>query len=103
MREFVVRHKLSGWRLSRTGKLGTAHRDFVALEALHPEFRGIADASKAISQLHELQLFAGADGRYRTPLWAFSTITGRAAPGGAEFPFTTPAWCRFTVMPAVGT
>jgi len=103
MREFVIRHKLSGWRTTRSGKLGTANRDLVALETLHPEFHGIADIHKTVSQLHELQLRAGADGRYRTPLWAFSTITGRAAPGGAEFPFATPAWCRFTLMPGPGT
>jgi hypothetical protein len=104
MREFVVRHKLTGWRTTPSGKLGTSHRDFVALEAARPrEFKGIADVQKTVSQLHELQLFAGADGRYRTPLWAFSTITSRAAPGGAEFPFTTPAWCRFTLMPVPGT
>jgi DNA polymerase I-like protein with 3'-5' exonuclease and polymerase domains len=45
-----------------------------------------------------LQLFAGADGRYRTPLWAFSTITSRAAPNGAAYPFTVPSWCRSTMM-----
>ena len=105
MREFVIRHKLSGWRTTPTGKLGTANRDLLALEERHPagEFRGIADIHKTVSQLHELQLIAGPDNRYRTPLWAFSTITGRMAPGGAEFPFTTPAWCRFTLMPAPGT
>jgi len=105
MREFVLRHGLSGWwRTTPSGKLGVAHRDFVTLEASHPKkFRGIADARKTVSQLHELRLFAGADGRYRTPLWAYSTITGRAAPSGAEFPFSTPAWCRFTLMPMPGT
>jgi hypothetical protein len=102
MREFIVRHKLPGWRTTPSGKLATANRDLLALETRHPEFRGIADVHKTVSQLHELQLVAGADGRYRTPLWAFSTITGRAAPGGAEFPFTTPAWCRFTLMPGPG-
>lgn len=102
MREFMARHKLSGWRITPTGKLGTANRDFVVLENRHPEFRGIADIQKTVSQLHELQLTAGVDGRYRTPIWAFSTITGRAAPNGAAFPFTTPAWSRSTLMPEPG-
>jgi len=85
-----------------SGKLATANRDLLALETRHSEFHGIADVHKTVSQLHELQLMAGVDGRYRTPLWAFSTITGRGAPGGAEFPFTTPAWCRLTLMPGPG-
>ncbi len=49
-----------------------------------------------------MQLFAGADGRYRTPLWPFSTITSRAAPNGAAYPFTVPSWCRFTMIPGPG-
>jgi hypothetical protein len=101
--EFIVRHQLPGWRTTATGKLGTSNRDLVALEESNHAFRGIADAHKTVSQLHELQLIAGADGRYRTPIWAFSTITGRAAPNGAAFPFTTPAWCRFTLTPRKGT
>lgn len=96
VQEFVLRHGLSSsWRTTKSGKLGKAYRDFVALEAAYQktgQFKGLADAHKTISQLHELQLFSGADGRYRTPIWAFSTITGRSAPNGSEFPFTTAAW-----------
>jgi hypothetical protein len=99
MREFVVRHKLTWRTTKKTGQLGTAHRDFVALEQFHPEFCGLADATKTVDQLHELQLFPGSDGRYRAPLWAFSTITSRAAPNGAAYPFTTPSWCRYTITP----
>jgi hypothetical protein len=103
MREFLTRHGLDNWRTTaKSGRLATAHRDFVSLEQRHPEFEGLADARKTIEQLHELQLFAGPDGRYRAPLWAFSTITSRAAPNGAAFPFTTPAWCRYTIVPGPG-
>jgi hypothetical protein len=102
MREFLVRHQVKGWRRTTSGLLGTKGWDFERLEARHLEFRGIADAHKTITQLHELQLFAGADGRYRTPIWPFSTITGRAAPNGAAFPFTTPSWCRYTLAPHAG-
>lgn len=102
LREFLVRHKIKGWRHTKTGKFGTKNRDFDLLEAQRPEFRGLADVHKTVKQLHELQLYAGADGRYRTPLWAFSTITSRAAPNGAAYPFTTPSWCRFTIMPSPG-
>jgi DNA polymerase I len=102
MREFLVRHRVKGWRKTASGQFGTSGRDFQRLEQQRPEFDGIADAHKTVTQLHELQLFAGPDGRYRTPIWAFSTITSRAAPNGAAFPFTTPSWCRYTLMPAGG-
>jgi hypothetical protein len=100
LREFIVRHKVKGWRQTRTGQLGTKVRDFEQLELRDDRFRGIADVHKMVKHLHELQLFAGPDHRYRTPLWAFSTITSRAAPNGAAYPFTTPSWCRYTLTPA---
>jgi hypothetical protein len=103
LREFLVRHNIQGWRTTKKGKLGTKDSDFELLEAQLPgDYRGLADAHKMVKQLHELQLFAGADGRYRTPLWPFSTITSRAAPNGAAYPFTVPSWCRFTMMPSPG-
>jgi hypothetical protein len=100
MSEFLVRHKVKGCRRTTSGQFGTSGRDFERLEEQRPDFEGIAEAHKTVTQLHELQLFAGLDGRYRTPIWAFSTITSRTAPNGAAFPFTTPSWCRYTLMPA---
>jgi hypothetical protein len=102
LREFLVRHKVKGWRKTAKGQLGTKGRDFERLEEHRSEFRGIAEAHRTVTHLHELQLFAGPDSRYRTPIWAFSTITSRAAPNGAAFPFTTPSWCRYTLMPDGG-
>lgn len=102
MREFMVRHKVKGWRRTTKGR-GTSGKDFERLEEQRPEFKGLADTHKTINQLHELQLFAGADGRYRTPIWAFSTIAARAHRTEVAYPFTTPSWCRYTLMPAAGS
>ena len=102
VKEFAIRHKIKGWRPTATGKLGASFKDFERLEARRPEeFKGLADAHKTIQQLHELNLFAGPDGRYRDPLWAFSTITSRAAPSNS--PFTLPAWFRYTLTPTEGS
>jgi hypothetical protein len=104
LREFITRHKVKGWRETRTGKLGTAGKDLERLRTKRPgEFDQLPDANKIVTQLHEMQLVAGSDGRYRTPIWAFSTITSRMAPNGAAFPFTVPSWCRFTISPAEGS
>jgi hypothetical protein len=108
MREFVIRHKLKGWRMTGGGKkgqplFGTKGRDFERLEEQFPKrFDGLADIHKTVKQLHEMQLFTGADHRYRTPLWAFSTITSRAAPNGAAYPFTCPSGFRPTMMAREG-
>jgi hypothetical protein len=102
MKEFVVRHQLQWRKTRKAGKLGTAYHDFVELEQLHPEFNGLADITKTVDQLRELQLFPGNDKRFRTPIWAFSTITSRSAPNGAAYPCATPAWCRYTIIPPQG-
>jgi hypothetical protein len=103
LREFLARHNIKHWRRTKTGLLSTEAREFERLETERPaEFKGFADMHKTVKQLHELQLIAGSDGRYRTPLWPFSTITSRAAPNGAAYPFTVPSWCRFTMMAPPG-
>ena len=47
----------------------------------------------ALDRLVDLAGIAS-DNRCRTPIWAFSTITARMAPGGSAYPFTTAAWTR---------
>jgi DNA polymerase-1 len=102
LREFLARHRIKGWRTTASGRLGTSRRDFQSLAEQRPEFADLPDIAKTVSQLHDLQLVAGPDGRYRTPIWAFSTITSRMAPNGAAFPFTAPSWVRFTITPQRG-
>jgi hypothetical protein len=107
MEEFLTRHgELKRWRRTTTGKLGTANRDFVALAERRKgekEFEALPHVDKFLNQVRELKLIAGADNRYRTPIWAFSTITCRMAPDGSAYPFTTSAVWRPTIMPAAGS
>ena len=103
LREFVVRHRLTDWRVTPSGRLGTANSDFIALAEKRAEYADLAEVDKTLTQLHEFRLFAGPDNRYRTPIWAFSTITSRMAPDGSAYPFTTAACWRPTIMPAVGS
>jgi hypothetical protein len=56
----------------------------------------------ALDRLVDLAGIAS-DNRCRTPIWAFSTITARMAPGGSAYPFTTAAWTRHMTIPAAGT
>jgi hypothetical protein len=60
MREFVVRHKLDWRTTGKVGRLGIAHRDFVALEELHPEFRGLADITKPSTSCTNCSCFPAA-------------------------------------------
>jgi hypothetical protein len=109
--EFVIRH---GWqdswrRTPKTRKFGKAGRDWTALSERFPEghpehqkYKNLREIGKTLSQLHDLKLIAGRDNRYRTPIWPFSTITGRMAPNGSAYPFTTPAWTKYTIMAEPG-
>jgi DNA polymerase-1 len=102
LKEFAVRHKLP-WKRTPTGRLSTSRETFEYIARDHPEFAGLAEIQKTLSMLHEFELAAGADDRCRTPIWAFSTITGRMAPNGSAYPFTTAAWTRNLITPAPGT
>jgi len=112
MDEFVIRHHWGDWwRLTgKTKRFGKANRDFEILAERYPEghpehqqYKDLPDVDKMLKQLREFQLIAGKENRYRSPIWAFSTISARMAPNGAAYPFTTPAWTRYTIMPEPGT
>jgi hypothetical protein len=102
LNEFVVRHKLP-WRRTETGRLSTSNDTFEAIARDHPEFSGLAEIRKTLGLLHEFKLAAGVDNRCRTPIWPFSTITGRMAPNGSAYPFATAAWTRGLITPEPGT
>jgi hypothetical protein len=103
LREFVVRHGLPWPKTPKSGRLRTADAVFEEIAETHPEFAGLAEIKKTLSMLHEFELASGSDGRCRTAIWAFSTITSRMAPDGAAYPFTTAAWTRNLITPKAGT
>jgi hypothetical protein len=43
LREFLVRHNIDSWRLTKHGKFGTKNQDFELLETANPDLKGIAD------------------------------------------------------------
>jgi len=90
------------WEMTSKGA-STKDELFERLALSHPEFAGLHDIKKTLSMLREFQLAAGRDGRCRTPIWAFSTITSRMAPAGAAYPFTTASWTRNLITPNPGT
>jgi len=47
-------------------------------------------------------LSVGSDGRNRTPLWAFSSRTGRNQPSSAKFVFGLSRWLRGLIQPEPG-
>ena len=108
MDEFITRHNWQGWwrRTPKSGQFGKSKRDFAALAERFPKHEGyknLREVGKTLSQLYDLKMIAGTDDRYRTPIWPFSTITGRMAPNGSTYPFATPAWTRFMIRAAPGT
>jgi hypothetical protein len=99
--EFVLRHSLS-WPKTATGRLSISKRTFEKIAEAHPDFAGIAEIERTLKLLHEFKLASGSDGRCRTPIWPFSTITSRAAPNGSAYPFTTAGWTRCLITPPPG-
>jgi DNA polymerase-1 len=105
LKEFVIRHGLDWPTVGPEGKkrLSTKDEIFEELAKVHPEFGNLAEIKKTLSMLREFELAIGRDGRCRTPIWGFSTITSRMAPNGSAYPFTTAAWTRNLITPQPGT
>jgi DNA polymerase I len=87
-------------------------RDDGSLDLNKETFREIAKGRPAIATLHELRcsiskmrlhnLSIGPDGRNRTMLSAFNSVTSRNTPSNAESIYGPATWVRSFIKPAPG-
>jgi hypothetical protein len=72
-----------------------------ALVVKHPEVETMAKL-QYLTKLHPHKLSIGPDGRNRSPLWPFSTVTGRNNPSSNRFVLNLSKWVRGFVQPPPG-
>ena len=80
----------------------TAFDDQIALHPELPELRLLRELTTTLNRMRLIELAIGADGRNRTGLKPFSTITGRNAPSASEFIFGPARWLRGFIKPPEG-
>jgi hypothetical protein len=91
------------WPRTPSGRLATDEDTFRNGAKAHPQLEPLRELRTSLSQLKLNDLAVGADGRNRTMLSAFRTITGRNAPSNSRFIFGPAVWLRSLIRPVEGT
>jgi DNA polymerase family A len=100
--QMLQKRGISDW--PRTGARGLLKRNEETLGSMalrYPELGPLRDLIELLGELKTLQIACGPDGRHRTPLWPFGTVTGRNTPS-SHYIFGVPAWLRSLIKPAEG-
>ena len=90
------------WPRLAGGKLDLSDETFREMARVHVEVSPLRELRSTLSQLRALKLEVGADGRGRTLLSPFSSITGRNQPSTTKFVFGPSTWLRGLIKPPVG-
>jgi DNA polymerase-1 len=88
------------WPLLPSGAHDADDDAFKEMEGRYPEVRELRQLRSTVSKLRLNDLAVGRDYRNRaSPLGAYSTKTGRNAPGSSKYIFGPAKWLRFLIAP----
>jgi hypothetical protein len=85
-----------------TGRPTLDAEAFEEQSLIHPWLRPVHELRQTLSELRLTGLTLGSDGRNRTALFPFSTLTGRCAPSNTKFIFGPAVWMRGLKRPPPG-
>jgi hypothetical protein len=90
------------WPRTEKRRLELKNDTFKERALLYPEIEPLRILRKTLSQVREIKLTVGADGRNRYMQSPFGTVTGRNNPSTTKAAFGLPRWLRGLVRPAEG-
>ena len=99
--DYIHHHRMS-WPTLADGTLEATDEIFKEMSGKYPHIEPLRELRYSLSKLRLNDLAAGADGRNRTPLWAYGTKTARNAPGASKYVFGPAKWLRFLITPPIG-
>ena len=89
-------------RLFKSGQLSTNKRILKDYSEKYPEIKTLLEI-RTLQNMTKLKGYQiSYDGRARTSLNMFGTVTGRCTPSTAKFPFSTAKWARNFIKPSWG-
>jgi DNA polymerase I-like protein with 3'-5' exonuclease and polymerase domains len=89
------------WRRMKSGNFTTNKQ--VLKNNLHIEDIAKLNEIRTLQNMTKLTSYTpGNDGRVRTSFNMFGTVTGRASPSSAKYPFSASKWARNFIRPAFG-
>ncbi len=98
---FVLKNGYA-WPTLDSGKMALDQQTFKDMCRLHPELEGLRQLRHTLGEMRLADISIGPDGRNRTLLSAFKTITSRNAPSSSRFIFGPSTWLRFLIKPGEG-
>lgn len=90
------------WPRLASGRLDLSDDTFKEMARIYPIIGPLRELRVALSQLHELKLSVGLDGRNRVMLSYFQSTTGRNQPSTTKFIFGNSSWLRGLIKPEPG-
>jgi hypothetical protein len=91
------------WPRLASGKLDLDDKRVFRQQAkAYPAVAPLRELRHALSEMRLNDLAVGHDGRNRTSLWAFGSLTGRNTPGNTKFIFGPSVWLRSLIKPPPG-
>jgi len=99
--EYLCREEIP-WPTTGKGHLDLKADTFKERSLLYPQIEPLRNLRRTLSQVREIQLTVGADGRNRFMQSPFGTITGRNSPSSTKAAFGLPRWLRGLVRPTKG-
>lgn len=98
---YLSQHEIA-WPRTPSGRLCVDDDTFKEMAELHPQLRELRELLKTLNTCRTFSLTVGTDGRNRTSLMPFSSITGRNQPSTSKFIFGLPRWMRSLIIPPPG-
>lgn len=99
---WTIRNGLD-WPAKASGVLDLQDETFKEMEGRAPELVApLRELRKTLTQLREKGLQVGTDGRARTSIRPFASVTSRNQPSNKEFVFGLGKWARSLLKPAEG-
>lgn len=99
--DYVLRNGLA-WPRTETGLMKLDQDTFREQSDIYPQIKPVSDLRRTLSGLKSNKLAVGDDGRARTYLAPFMSITGRNQPSTSSSIFGFPAWWRSLIRPEPG-
>lgn len=99
--EYLAKNNIS-WKTTPTGKPRLDEEFFRDQAKSFPVLKPLQELRYSLAQLKLNDLQVGKDGRNRTMLSPFGTVTGRNTPSSSRFIFGNAVWLRNLIKPAPG-
>jgi len=90
------------WPRLDNGKPALDDDTFKEMALRHPKLDPLRQLRKTLDAMDDMKLVVGPDGRNRTLLSTFRSVTGRNQPSTTKFVFGLPSWLRSLIKPEQG-